>query len=99
MSRKIWAIFILSQIIGISLCLYSLRFEEGVGGVREYLWIPAMLVLLPGILFGFVADALDIGIFSRWYGLPFLAVVVLLNTGFWNAVILLIKRSRRSLKV
>ncbi len=98
MSRKLWAIFVMSQIIGVSLAFYSSRFQVGVGGVREFLWMPATLVLLPGILFGYAAEALDFGILSRWYGVPFFAVVVLLNAGCWNVVVLLIQRRQRRLR-
>jgi hypothetical protein len=99
MTRKLWAVFLISQIIGVSLFFYSSRFEAGVGGFREFVWIPAMLVLLPGILFGYAADALGLSNgLTRWYGLPFFAVVVLLNAGFWIAIMVLIQRWRRPVK-
>ncbi len=99
MSRKLWAIFVISQIIGVSLAFYSSRFQVGVGGVREFLWMPATLVLLPGILFGYAAEALDFGTrLSRWYGVPFFAIVVLLNAACWNVVVLLIQRRQRRLR-
>ena len=87
MSRKLWAIFAVSQIIGVGLASYSSRFEVGVGGLREFLWIPAMLLLLPGILLGYATKALDVwGQLARWYDAPFFAVVILLNMGCWSAV-------------
>jgi hypothetical protein len=35
------------------------NFGGGFGGIREFLWMPAAFVLLPGILFGYAAEALD----------------------------------------
>ena len=99
MGRKLWAIFAISQILGVSVALYSSRFQVGVGGIREFLWMPATLVLLPGILFGYVADALDFGIrLSYWHAAPFFVVVVLLNVASWNVVVRLIQKRQRSLK-
>jgi hypothetical protein len=96
MSRKLWAIFVTSQIIGVGLAFYSSRFQVGVGGVREWLWVPATLVLLPGILFGYAADALDLGfLLSYWHAVPFFAAVVLLNAASWNVVVLLIQGRQR----
>ncbi|SRR5713101_3346881 len=93
MGRKLWAIFVISQIIGVSLASYSSRFEVGVGGAREFLWMPAMLLLLPGILFGYAVNALDSGIrLSHWHGLAFFAVVTFLNAAFWNFIVLLVRR-------
>lgn len=98
MGPKLWAIFIVSQILGVSVALYSSRFHVGVGGVREFLWIPATLLLLPGILFGYVADALDFGIrLSYWHAVPFFAVVMLLNVASWNLVVWLIQKRQRRL--
>jgi hypothetical protein len=98
MGRKVWAIFVILQILGVSMALYSSRFQVGVGGVREFLWIPTTLVLLPGILFGYVADALDVGIrLSYWHAAPFFAVVVLLNVASWNVVVRLIEKRQRRL--
>ena len=55
-----------------------------------------MVVLFPGIMLGYAADALDVGNqLSRWYGAPFFALVVLMNAGCWNLVMLLIQRRRR----
>ena len=60
--------------------------------------MPATLVLLPGILFGYVADALDFGIrLSHWRAVPFFAVVVILNVAFWNVVVRLIQKRQRRL--
>jgi hypothetical protein len=99
MSRKLWMILAISQIIGVTLAAYSARFEVGAGGVREFLWIPAMIALFPGILLGYVADALGFANYlGHWYGLPFFASVVLLNVGCWNLVGLLSRRRRHLLK-
>lgn len=99
MSRKLWAIFVILQIIGVSLASYSSRFEVGVGGAREFLWMPAMVALFPGILLGYAADALDVADYlSGWHGAPLFASVVLLNAGCWNLVALLSQRRRRPLK-
>jgi hypothetical protein len=100
MSRKLWAIFLISQIIGVSLALYASRFEVGVGGVREFLWVPATLVLLPGVLFGFAADALGLEVgLTRWYGLPFFALVAVLNACSWIAIVRLIEKRQCPPKV
>jgi hypothetical protein len=71
---------------------YSLRFEVGIGGIREHLWIAAMTFLFPGILFG-LASALDIGTYLfGWSGIPFLMSVVLLNLAVWTVIALSIRR-------
>jgi hypothetical protein len=93
MSRKLWMMFVIVQGVGVALAFYSSRFQVGVGGVRDLLWIPAMLVLLPGVVIGHVADALDFGgRLTLWYGLPFFAVVILINAACWNAIALLVQR-------
>jgi hypothetical protein len=95
MNRKLCAIFVISQMIGVGLALYLSRFQVGVEGVREFLWMPATFVLLPGILFGYAANELDLGILSQWYAVPFFAVVVLLNAICWNIIAFLIQRRQR----
>ena len=93
MGRKLWVIFFVSQIIGVGLASYSSRFQVGIGGVREFLWIPATLLLVPGVLFGYAMDALTSGNrFSHWHGLPFFAMVILLNAAFWNLIVLFVRR-------
>jgi len=87
MSRRLWTIFLVSQVVGVSLASYSARFQVGVGGVREFLWIPAMVLLLPGVFVGTV---------SSWPELPFFALVVIINAGWWNVVTLLIQKKVRA---
>ena len=89
MSRRLWTIFLVSQVVGVSLASYSARFEVGTGGVREFLWIPAMVLLLPGVFIGTV---------SSWPELPFFALVVIINAGWWNVVTLLIQNKVRARK-
>ena len=95
MSRRLWVMFVTSQAIGAGLAFFSSRFQVGVGGTRDLLWIPAMLILLPGVLIGYAADAFDFGIrMGSWYGLPFFVVVVLVNAACWNAIIFFVRRRR-----
>ena len=91
MRRKLWVIFLVAQGIGVALAFYSSRFQVGAGGVRDLLWMPALLVLLPGVLIGYVADALGAQL-TLWYGLPFFAAVILINAACWNAVALLVQK-------
>ena len=79
----------MSQVIGVSLASYSVRFQVGVGGVREFLWIPAMVLLLPGVFVGEVRS---------WPELPFFALVVIINAGCWNLVALLAEKKLRARK-
>lgn len=96
MSRKLWVMFVTSQAIGAGLAFFSSRLQVGVGGARELLWIPAILILLPGILLGYAADALDFGIrMGSWYGLPFFVIVVIINAACWNVIVLLVRRWAR----
>ena len=89
MSRRLWAMFFVSQVVGVSLASYSARFQVGVGGVREFLWIPAMVLLLPGVFVGAV---------SSWPELPFFVVVVIINAGCWTAVVVLVQKTLRARK-
>jgi hypothetical protein len=99
MNRKLWAIFVILQTTGVSLASYSSRFEVGVGGVREHLWVPAMVALLPGVLLGYAAEALDVGNhLNRWHGAPFFLSVVLVNAACWSLVVLLSQMGRRPQK-
>ncbi len=95
MSRKLWVVFVISQIIGVSLALYSSRFEVGAGGAREFLWIPAALLLLPGILFGYIANVLSFRIFNLGSSAAFYVVVVLLNAASWYAVVSIVRNRQR----
>ena len=81
------------------MALYSSRFEVGAGGAHEFLWLPAMLLLLPGLLIGYVADGLNFSnVLGRWYGAPLFVIVVLVNAACWNGVILLTRRRRPPLQ-
>ena len=91
MGRRLWMAFVIAQVIGVSLATYSSRFEVGLGGAREFLWIPATLVLFPGIFLGYGINAIGIRL-DYWYGLPFYAAIVLVNAGFWSIVVLMIRR-------
>lgn len=95
MNRKLWLIFAIVQLIGVGLALYSSRFEVGATRFREFLWIPATLFLLPGILCGYVANALSVRALDFGGGALFYAIVVLLNAAFWYTVASLVRKRRR----
>jgi hypothetical protein len=88
-------VFVVSQVIGVALAFYSMETEVGVGGVREFLSIPPLILLFPGWLLGYAALALDLNQLDRWYGAPFFASVVVVNAVCWNLVAALIQRGLR----
>jgi hypothetical protein len=95
MTRKVWLIFAVMQLAGVALAFLSMQFEVGTGGWRDILWIPATILLTPGILAGFFANALGSSrVFSNWYGTPVMMVVVLSNAIAWSIVSLVVLRRR-----
>jgi hypothetical protein len=95
MSRKVWLIFGVMQLAGVALVFLSMRFEVGTGGWREILWIPATLLLFPGVLFGFLNQLLGLSrVLSNWDGTPFMMIVVLINAIAWSTVAVVVARRR-----
>ncbi|HEV8525844.1 MAG TPA: hypothetical protein VGQ71_15220, partial [Terriglobales bacterium] len=86
-----------TQLVGIGLGFYSTQFHVGIGGLRDFLWIPAVLLLLPGILLGYGIGTLDsLGKLAGWYGIAFFLAVVLINAVSWNALALVLRSRRRA---
>ena len=97
MSRKMWLVFTAIQLIGIGLGVFSMQYEVGIGGIREYLWIPAVVMLFPGILLAWGIGALDVmSRLGRWHGAPFFLIAVLCNIGFWTLLKGLLRIFRRT---
>ena len=96
MRRRMWLVFGVMQLIGVGLAVLSMQYEVGAGGIREYLWIPAAVMLLPGVLLAWGLGTLDMmSSLGRWHGAPFFLIVVLCNVSVWTLVRGLLRILRR----
>lgn len=94
--KKYWLTFVCTQVVGVLLAIYSMSLEVGIGGWREFVWIPAGFLLLPGVLLPLAAGGLDVSAWlGRWYSVPLFTLAVAVNCASWAVAYVARKRKSR----